>query len=63
MTPLRKRTIEEIELRNDAAKTVAMMMGNVARFARHFGKSPELLGEEHFHCGGLDRYLLITEGP
>ena len=34
-------------MRNFAPKTVAMQMDYVARFARHFGKSPELLGEEH----------------
>lgn len=47
MTPLRKRMIEEMELRNFAPYTVTLYVDNVARFARHFGKSPELLGREH----------------
>ena len=47
MTPLRKRMIEEMELRNFAPKTIALYVDNVARFARHLGKSPQLLGEEH----------------
>jgi integrase/recombinase XerD len=46
MTPLRKRMIEEMELRNFAPYTVTLYVDNVARFARHFGKSPELLGSE-----------------
>jgi site-specific recombinase XerD len=47
MTPLRKRMIEEMELRNFAPKTIRLYVDNVARFAKHFGQSPELLGEEH----------------
>ncbi len=47
MTPLRKRMIEAMELRNFAPKTIGLYVDNVARFAKHFGKSPELLGEEH----------------
>ncbi|MCE9591259.1 MAG: site-specific integrase [Planctomycetes bacterium] len=47
MTPLRQRMIEEMELRNFAPRTVALYVENAARFAKHFGKSPELLGEEH----------------
>jgi len=47
MTPLRKRMIEEMELRNFAPYTVKLYVDNVARFAKHFGKSPELLDHEH----------------
>lgn len=47
MTPLRKRMIEAMELRNFAPKTIGLYVDNVARFAKHFGKSPELLAEEH----------------
>jgi site-specific recombinase XerD len=46
MTPLRKRMIEEMGLRNFAPKTVTLYVDNVAKFAKHFGRSPELLGEE-----------------
>jgi site-specific recombinase XerD len=37
---------EEMELRNFAPKTIELYVDNVAKFAKHFGKSPELLGEE-----------------
>ena len=53
MTPLRKRMIDEMELRNFLPKTVGMYVGNVARFARYFGKSPDKLGAEE-----VRKYLL-----
>ncbi len=46
MTPLRRRMIEDMQLRNFAPGTVSVYVNCVARFARHFGKSPELLGPE-----------------
>ncbi len=46
MTPLRQRFVEDLRLRNYAASTVETYVGCVARFARHFGKSPEVLGAE-----------------
>ena len=53
MTPLRKRMIEEMELRNFAPTTIKMYVDNVAKFAKHFGQSPELLREQH-----VRQYLL-----
>src|SRR5215208_6751855 len=47
MTPLRKRMIEEMGLRNFAPKTVELYVDNVAKFDKHFNASPQLLGEEH----------------
>jgi site-specific recombinase XerD len=46
MTPLRKRMIEALELRGVSPKTVKLYVDCVARFARHFGQSPEKLGSE-----------------
>lgn len=46
MTPLRQRMIEDMRVRNLARKTQVAYVSQVARFARHFGKSPELLGPE-----------------
>jgi integrase/recombinase XerD len=46
MTPLRRRMIQDMELRNFAPGTIAVYVSCVARFARHLGKSPDLLGPE-----------------
>jgi integrase/recombinase XerD len=44
MTPLRRRMIEDMQIRNLAPRTQACYIEQVGRFARHFRKSPELLG-------------------
>jgi integrase/recombinase XerD len=44
MTPLRLRMIEDMRIRNLSQRTQTTYVEQVARFARHFGKSPELLG-------------------
>ena len=44
MTPLRKRMIDDMTLHGLKRKTIRAYVACVARFARHFGKSPELLG-------------------
>ena len=46
MTPLRKRMIEEMKIRNFATGTIDAYVSAVARFASYFGKSPEELGKE-----------------
>ncbi len=46
MTPLRRRMIDDMQLRNFAPGTVAVYVNCVARFAQHFGKSPDGLGPE-----------------
>jgi integrase/recombinase XerD len=44
MTPLRRRMIEDMQIRNLAPRTQVCYVEQVDRFARHFCKSPELLG-------------------
>ena len=46
MTPLRQRMAEDMAIRNLSPHTQASYIGQVARFARHFGQSPERLGPE-----------------
>jgi len=44
MTPLRRRMIDDMTLRNLAPRTIATYVERVAQFARHFSTSPEHLG-------------------
>jgi len=53
MTPLRKRMLDELQLRNLSQATITAYLGAVRRFAQHFGKSPEQLGPEQ-----VRQYLL-----
>ena len=53
MTPLRKRLIEEMEIRNYAPKTIRLYVDNVARLARYYGTSPDRLHREQ-----IRRYLV-----
>lgn len=46
MTPLRQRMLEDLRIRNMSAKTQDTYVGQVAQFAKYFGRSPELLGPE-----------------
>jgi site-specific recombinase XerD len=47
MTPLRQRYTHDLQLRNFAPRTVSIYVAHVARFAKHFGLSPEQLDSDH----------------
>jgi site-specific recombinase XerD len=46
MTALRQRMLEDMKIRNLALNTQESYLRQVSQFARHFGRSPELLGQE-----------------
>jgi len=46
ITPLRQRMIEDMQVRNLSSKTIAIYVDAVAKFAKYFHKSPDLLGPE-----------------
>ena len=45
-TPLRQRMIEDMKIRNLSPHTIKAYVERVAAFAKHFGKSPQLLGQK-----------------
>jgi integrase/recombinase XerD len=47
MTALRRRMIEDMTLRNFAARTITVYVERVVTFAQYFHKSPARLGPEH----------------
>jgi site-specific recombinase XerD len=46
MTPLRRRFIDDLRLKNFSSNTIKVYVHAVDKFARHFGRSPEELGLE-----------------
>ena len=46
MTALRQRMLEDMKIRNLALNTQDSYLRQVSQFARHFGSSPDLLGQE-----------------
>ena len=50
MTSLRLRMMEDMQVRNLSRHTQDSYLLQVSQFARHFAKSPDLLGPEDIHA-------------
>jgi integrase/recombinase XerD len=50
MSPLRRRMIEDMTIRNLAPATQQSYVRAVAKFSRHFGRSPARLGVEEIRA-------------
>ena len=47
MTPLHRRMLEDMQIRNYSPHTIEGYLRYVGQFAKHFGASPDQLGPEH----------------
>lgn len=63
MTPLRRRMIEDMQLRNLAPATQRNYLLHVARFARFYGHSPEHLDLEDTRQFHLHLLQAVTIRP
>ncbi len=59
MTALRQRMTDDLRIRNYSPRTIDTYVRGVASFARHFGKSPDLLGPEHIR--DYQKFLVETK--
>src|SRR5437588_3979021 len=50
MTPLRQRLVDDLKLRNYSPRTIEAYVAGVAKFAKHFGRSPDQLGPDELRA-------------
>jgi hypothetical protein len=63
MTVLRQRMLEDMKIRNLALNTQDSYLLQVSQFARHFGKSPDLLGQEEIRSYQIYSYKRRSSLP
>ena len=54
MSPLRKRMIEAMQIRNYSKRTIDIYVSAVSRLSTFYGKSPDRLGREEIHAFLVD---------
>ena len=54
MTPLRSRMTEDMQLHGYSPSTQEVYLGSIARLAKHYHKSPDLISEEELRQYFLD---------
>jgi integrase/recombinase XerD len=59
MTTLRRRMMEDMQVRSLSPRTQATYVQQVSLFARHFNRSPELLGPEEIR----QKWVKIADAP
>ena len=62
MTPLRRRMIQDMQLKNLSTRTINTYVARVYNFAAHFGRSPEQLGRDDVRAAedaGLGKHVTV----
>ena len=65
MSPLRRRMIEDMTIRNLSPATQQSYLYAVSKFSRHFGRSPDRLGVEDVRAyqDGVERLGMVVAEP
>ena len=60
MTALRTRMIEDLRIRNYSPRMIDTYVRCVAKYAEHFGRSPDQLGPNDIHA--YQTWMVETKG-